>query len=421
MRILWIIDFEYGPRFHHGAYLRFFNFAPQLIAQGHSVTFVVNFTDPDPRPSIEYLRDLKTQGVFTDFVEATYEVPLWRRRVSARLIYPGLMNMVLRGNQRRHADRVDAIARERGSDVIILTSRCYFLAQESRSGLPFVYDTVDSLTLYARRQLGALLKARNFVGFLRALEPSLLACAFEYYYARKPVMKVVVSPADKEAIDRVSGNSQMSTVILNGVKDGAPHHKHPKVPGRLVFTGNMDFPPNCEAAFWFLDRVFPLILEKRPDACFVIAGANPIPELLQRQSKNVRVTGFVDDMNAEIASSEIYVAPLVSGVGFKNKVAEAIVNRTPVIATSIAVDFLSWQMRDLVTVADSPEEMARAVIAGLADPLALELRVKALYEIVTAQFGWAGQASKLADVALKVVAQQLSRGAADAHARTRPW
>ena len=114
MRILWIIDFEYGPRFHHGGYLRFFNFAPQLIAQGHSFTFVVNFTDPDPRPSIEYLRNLKTQGVFTDFVEATYEVPLWRRRVSARLIYPGLMNMVLRGNQRRHADRVDAIARERG-------------------------------------------------------------------------------------------------------------------------------------------------------------------------------------------------------------------------------------------------------------------------------------------------------------------
>ena len=83
--------------------------------------------------------------------------------------------------------------------------RLLFLPQESQSSCAFIYDLGDCRTLYARRQIGVLMKERDFVGLLRALKPAVFAYAREHYYGRMPVMKIMVSPVDKEAIDEISG------------------------------------------------------------------------------------------------------------------------------------------------------------------------------------------------------------------------
>jgi glycosyltransferase involved in cell wall biosynthesis len=411
LNLLWVIDFEHESCLHHGALLRYFNFAPELIAQGHTVTFAVNFLDPDCGPSIRYLQKLKAQGVFTDVIEANFEASLWRIRAAAHLMYPGLANTVLHTPQRKFAARIDAIARERGSHVILISSiRALFLPQESQSGCAFIYDLADCQTLYERRQIGVRMKELDFVGLVRALKPAVRAYARERYYGRMPVMKILVSPVDKEAIDKISGTPDTSIVVLNGVRDGVSRGQYPKVPGRIIFTGNMDFTPNYEAALWFLDHVFPLVLSRRPDVCFIIAGAHPIPALLERASNNVIVTGYVEDLNREIARSEVFVAPLISGGGFRNKVMEAIVNRTSVVATSMAVEFFPPAILNLLTVADSPTEMAEAIIGVWKEPQKAEARAETLHELATAQFGWASRAAQIADLARRAIAQSRTAG-----------
>jgi glycosyltransferase involved in cell wall biosynthesis len=406
LNFLWVIDFEHEKRLHHGAFIRYFNFSPELIAQGHTVVFAVNFLDADRGPSREYFEQLKAKGVFTDFVEVNLEIPLWRTRLAARLFYPGLANPVLRPFYRRFAARIDSIVGERNSNVIVISSnRLFFLQMESRTRCAFIFDIGDCYTLYYRRQIRVMVKNFDFRGILRVLKPFALAFAREHYYSRLPVTKMMVSPVDKEAIDQISGIPDTSAVVLNGVRDGSPRGRFPKIPGRIIFTGNMDFPPNYEAALWFLDNVFPLVLRKRPDVCFVIAGANPIPALLARASKNITVTGYVDDLNREIASSEMFVAPLITGGGFKNKVVEAFVNRTYVIATSIAVEFLNPELRDLVSVANTPEEMADAILAVWSDPIRSEACVEKLHELVTAQFGWSGRACEVVALARVALAR----------------
>ncbi len=410
LHFLWVIDFEHEKHQHHGALIRYFNFAPELVAQGHTVTFAVNFMDPDRGPSIQYFQKLKAQGVFTDFLEANFEAPLWRLQAAARLIYPGLANAVLRPAQRTFTARIDAIARERGANVILISSvRALFLPQVSQSGCAFIYDLGDCRTLYERREIDFRIRERDFVGLMRALKPAVFAYAREHYYSRMPVMKMMVSPVDKEAIDDIGGKPETSAVVLNGVKAGVPRGTYPKIPGRIIFTGNMDFPPNYEAALWFLDHVFPLVLRQRPDVCFVIAGANPIPALLERASKNVVVTGYVEDLNREIACSESFVAPLISGGGFKNKVLEAIINRTSVVATSMAVEFFPSELRGLLTVADTPAAMADAIMAVGRDPRKAEERAELLHELVTAQFTWANRAAKIVEIAQKAIAQSRAR------------
>ncbi len=406
LNFLWVIDFEHEKRLHHGAFIRYFNFAPELIAQGHSVTFAVNFLDEDRGPGLKYFQELKTRGVFTDFVEANLGAPAWGLRAAARLIYPGLANLAMWPVQRKYAALIDGIARERGVDVILISgTRLLFLPLQSRSGCAFLYDLGDCQTLYARRQIAVQWRARDFASLGSGLKTTMFAYAREHYYSRMPVMKIMVSPVDKKAIDEISGYSETSEVILNGVRDGEPRGKYPKIAGRIIFTGNMDFSPNYEAALWFLDQVWPLVIRQRPDACFVIAGANPIAALRERASVNVIITGYVDDLNREIACSEVFVAPMISGGGFKNKVLEAIANRTSVVASSIAAESFSDEFRGLLTIADSPAQMAEAIFAVWNDPGKAEAQADALHELVMAQFGWGTWAAKIAELAQQVKTQ----------------
>lgn len=83
---------------------------------------------------------------------------------------------------------------------------------------------------------------------------------------------------------------------------------------------------NCETMLrhLVLDHVFPGLLEQLPDAQLVIAGANPPAFLKARASPNIAITLYAEDLNREIARSALYVAPLTTGSGFKNKIVECL-------------------------------------------------------------------------------------------------
>jgi len=172
-----------------------------------------------------------------------------------------------------------------------------------------------------------------------------------------------------------------------------------KNPHQIIFSGVMDFAPNFEGSLWFLDHVFPIVLKKLPQATFVIAGARPVPALAARAGPNVKITGFVEDLNAAIAQSALYVAPLVTGCGFKNKVVEAISNGTYVIGTRFAAEFLDPEIASLVTVRDNPAEMAEAICDYFANPAPYVEKLNRLRQTLIEQFSWEAKAAELAQIA----------------------
>jgi glycosyltransferase involved in cell wall biosynthesis len=107
------------------------------------------------------------------------------------------------------------------------------------------------------------------------------------------------------------------------------------------------------------------------------------------------VTGYVEDLSREIAQSDLYVAPLVCGSGFKNKVVEAISNGTYVVGTSMAVEFLDSEIRERLLVFDSPRAMADAILAYLDNPGAFASRLAEVQEILAEKLTWEAQASEL--------------------------
>ena len=119
---------------------------------------------------------------------------------------------------------------------------------------------------------------------------------------------------------------------------------------------------NADAIRWFLENVFPLILEKKPNATLDIVGSNPSQKLLDRLSERVRVTGFVPDIRPYLAQASVAVCPVQLAVGTQNKIIEAMAMGTPIVSTTYGCTGLAIKDgRDLL-MATGPVEFARKVV-----------------------------------------------------------
>lgn len=398
LNLLWVIDVDYQTRHHHGAMLRYLNYARQLIGQGHRVYFLVQSLSSAFHREREFLNQLKSDGIITGFFECTYSPPRWKNRLATLSLSPALGNRWLAFEQAQLADCCREIVRSLDIDLCVFSSRqLFFLAPRLRRLLPAIIDFGDCFTLYRLREMKLLWHNREF---LRMPAPAreLVEWYFkERYYSRASDANIVVSPVDKRALDRISGRPENNYVLLNGVSP-ASFAQPDKIRNRLIFSGNMDFPPNYESAIWFIDHVLPTVVRAHPDAEFIVAGANPVAQLLNRQSAHVRITGFVEDMSAEIAASALYVAPMIMGGGFKNKVVEALINRTYVAGTRMAVEFLGPEPVSQMLVGDSAQSLAQHINYFLSQPEQFEARLSSLHAMIAREFSWEHRTAELLDI-----------------------
>lgn len=133
---------------------------------------------------------------------------------------------------------------------------------------------------------------------------------------------------------------------------------------RLLFTGQMDYPPNADAVCWFAGQVLPLV----PEAQFVVAGRNPDPRVRALAGERVTVTGAVEDMRSWLAKADLVVAPLRIARGIQNKVLEAMAMAKPVVASPAAFEGIEAEAGRELIVVDGAEAMAEAIRVLLADP-----------------------------------------------------
>ncbi len=394
MRLLWIIKPDVNAGIHNGANLRFYHCGRELRQQQHNVYFLACryfFQDNNARESL--LADLKRQGsadecfTIADDVLATgsawkrpFEIQTTRRRNEAR---------------RTAANYLKTLIDEHGIDGCIISDRSLlFLIDELRSRVPVIIDWIDSFTLYFSREALTCAQEFRLKEMRTAVRTLVSALIQEWNYGRRADRNLTVSPVDKRWFDRINRVPERNEVVLNGISLPSPRSVE-KVPNRLIFTGVMDFPPNFRSALWFIDKVLPLIRERRPDVVFTVAGMNPSPELLAKQSDHVDIKGFVENMNDEIAAAQLYVAPLVCGGGFKNKVMEAIANGTFVAGTPMAFEFLDQPLQSMMLIGETERELADRILEYLAAPERFDQRLEKAGEILKTSFPWSARARQI--------------------------
>ena len=398
LKLLWLFPLDQRANIAHGGNLRLFNYGKELVAKGHEVYLVTLKTAHDEESeSSAFFDELKRRRIVSAVFEVEYQHPWLRGKIAHLLTYPGLANSLLRKQQAPVVQVVREIIATRNIDVCVVSSRdLLFLVPKINAQVKTVIDWVDSYFLYHLREARMHLKQFRFARAARATQLMTEAFIHESYFGRRATANITVSPVDKKYLDLANRARQRNRVLPNGVT-ASPAKSNSKIKGRLIFTGNMDFPPNYESALWFIDNVFPL-LQQRWEIRLVIAGANPVKELLARANERIEVTGYVDDIRNEIARSELYVAPLICGGGFKNKVVEAISSGTFVIGTSLATEFLPAEARDCIPTADSPHELAELILNYLDAPQRFAGNLEALRRNVVEQSSWDLRAEQFVDI-----------------------
>jgi len=402
MNILWLLDIDasYGPR--HGGTLRYTQLSRGLLARGHCVYYLLTRrAGQDQQKRTTYIEELKSEGCFTDCIEIDEcLVPPTARRLSRLAIHPNAQRSLLSPYRAQFENQITSLLDELAIDVSIISDRtCVFLLPGLSRRSTAIIDWCDSAVLFEMREITVLAKQGRLAELPARVKELIFALIDESFYGRRSDMNVVVAQADKKMLDRLTGKPSANRTLRNGVEQVTTDSGVlSKDPNTLIFTGTMDFSPNYDGALWFIKRVMPLLLKRRPDIHLTIAGQLPIPRLLECATRNIHVLGFVPDLRREIQRSQLYVAPLISGTGFRNKLIEAVASGTFVIGTPMALECLDDKLRDTLLVAGTRREFAQQIDEYLKNPRAFDDRLHQAMHMVREKYQWREKVIELEDL-----------------------
>lgn len=155
------------------------------------------------------------------------------------------------------------------------------------------------------------------------------------------------------------------TILPNGVSPFNEDNYTKSKNTDLLFTGNMGYPPNVEAAFFIHHKILPFLPN---NTNCLIAGVNPPTSLKKLANKQFQVSGWVEDMGECYAKSRIFIAPMFIGTGLQNKLLEAMAMGIPCITTSLANKALQANPDVEILIANTSEEFVNQITKLQADP-----------------------------------------------------
>lgn len=132
----------------------------------------------------------------------------------------------------------------------------------------------------------------------------------------------------------------------------------------LSFIGGESHQPNFEGITWFLDEVWPKVLEKDSSLQLQIVGSwkDSTKQVFESKYSNVKFLGFVDDLS-EALSGTVLIVPLNIGSGIRMKIIEAAFMGVPVISTTIGAGGLPFENNQDILIRDDAEDLVDAIVS----------------------------------------------------------
>lgn len=177
-------------------------------------------------------------------------------------------------------------------------------------------------------------------------------------------------------------------VVPNGVD--IDYWNIPRIPqkGVILFSGDMSYYPNIEAAEFLANEILPILREIGWNGSLVLCGRDPSTAVQRLAADSVIVTGSVDDLREYYSRAEVLIAPMRIGSGTPLKVITAMAAGVPVITTSRIVKSLGLSGSSTVIEADQPEEIAKKVLEISNNPLTAARYSQAGKRIAKEMFSW---------------------------------
>jgi len=203
----------------------------------------------------------------------------------------------------------------------------------------------------------------------------------------------IISNQDRDRI--VCKDKNNIHVIPNGVDTDFFRSSSPEKKYDVCFVGNMGYRPNIIAAEFFCKHILPGLVKVKADIKILLAGARPPARVKSLASKNVHVSGWIEDIRTAYDESKVFVAPIFTGIGQQNKVLEAMSMEMPCVCSTTVNNPIGGKHQEHVLVTDSEEGYINAIMELLNNP---ELRIKLgknSRQLVLVNYSWDSQVEKL--------------------------
>ena len=130
----------------------------------------------------------------------------------------------------------------------------------------------------------------------------------------------------------------------------------------LLFIGGFSHQPNVDAVIWFCEKIMPELTKHMPNIILRVVGSNPPDNILRLADKNIRILGFIENIDPIFKSSKLFISPLRYGAGVKGKVNQAMQFGIPVVGTSISFEGMHMENEQDCVVANSEKEFVKNII-----------------------------------------------------------
>jgi polysaccharide biosynthesis protein PslH len=208
---------------------------------------------------------------------------------------------------------------------------------------------------------------------------------------------VAVSDQDGEILHRDFGAAQVG-VVENGIDrhfyealDGT--HR----PDQILFLGALDWRPNLDGLDVLVSDIFPRVRAEVPSATLCIVGRNPPDCLVKKVQACAGVTLHADvpDVRPFLGEAGMMVVPLRIGGGSRLKILESLAAGLPVVSTSVGAEGLCLTGGQHFVQADTPAELAEALVSAIRYPDPLRAMAKRGRAVVLDRYDWDCLANKL--------------------------
>jgi sugar transferase (PEP-CTERM/EpsH1 system associated) len=264
------------------------------------------------------------------------------------------------------------------------------------TGIPKLLDYQDVFSKGVERRMG------NSGFFLRAVLKHEASNQLQYERNVFDVFdeKIIISKQDRDLIPHPLNSS--IHIITNGVDTEYFSPQQAEKKYDLLFTGNMNYPPNVESADYIVHEILPHVRKKYPDVKLLIAGANPSARVRKLQSENVHISGWVDDIRSSYASAKIFIAPMLINIGLQNKILEAMAMNLPCITSPLANNAIGGTDGENILVAASPHQYADKIFRLLEDKTFADALAAKGNEFVKKNYTWEKSIAELERLLLKL-------------------
>jgi len=372
-----------------GDRLRAFNVIKHLSAEGHEIHLASFVSGQRERETAGSLRAYCKSLTLVNQSAVSSWLSCLRRVVG------GAPLQVAYYESPRMAREVREKLRKEKFDLVYV--HLFRMAQFVPEGAP-CYKLVDftdvisreiERSLPYRRGLNRLIYSRDLPR-IRAYEAS-LARSFDECW--------VVSEAEAGVLRELAGTANVR-VIPNGVDLERFKPLEARPSNIVTFVGHLGVPHNVDAVLHFYDDIFRVVRKERPDCRFCVIGPALHPSLKRlKKDKQVMVMGFVEDLNASLNRSAVFVAPLRYCAGLQNKVLEAMAAGVPVVATPCVNEGLGARDEEEIALASEPWEFAARVVTLMEDvPLQRYISANGR-KFVENNFTWRLATDRIAEIA----------------------